>query len=105
MRNERAEEQAMTQQMVTQFLLGLVVMASVVAGLFFLRFWRKTRDRLFLIFALAFWILALNWALLALINPMGEEKRSLFYVLRLVAFILIIYAIIDKNRTSRTRTP
>ena len=95
----------MTPQMITQFLLGLVVMGSVVAGLFFLRFWRKTRDRLFIIFALAFWILALNWALLALINPMGEAKRSLFYVLRLVAFILIIYAIIDKNRTSRTRTP
>ena len=95
----------MTPQMITQFLLGLVVLGTVVAGLFFLRFWRKTRDRLFMIFALAFWILSLNWTLLALTSPEDEAKRAMFSILRLVAFILIIYAIIDKNRTSRTRTP
>jgi hypothetical protein len=88
------------QPIVTQFLLGGVVMGCLVAGLFFLRFWRKTKDRLFMIFALAFWILGVNWMLLAMTSPEDEARRALFYVLRLVAFILIIYAIVDKNRAA-----
>lgn len=94
----------MDPKMVTMFLLGGVVMGCLVAGLFFLRFWRKTHDRLFMIFALAFWILGLNWLLLAMTGPVGEAQRALFYILRLVAFILIIFAIIDKNRTTRQRS-
>jgi hypothetical protein len=93
----------MDAETLTHFLLGGVVMACLVAGLFFLRFWRKTRDRLFMIFALAFWILGLNWLLLALTSPTDETQRALFYSLRLVAFILIIYAIVDKNRTAGRR--
>ena len=46
--------------------LGALAMASAVAGLFFLRFWRETRDRLFAMFALAFWVLGVNWLGLAL---------------------------------------
>ena len=95
----------MTVQMITQFFLGVVVMGCLVAGLFFLRFWRKTRDRLFMIFALAFWILGLNWTLLAMTSPEDEVARAMFYTVRLVAFILIIYAIIDKNRAAGRRTP
>jgi hypothetical protein len=94
----------MTAQMITQFFLGIVVMGSLVAGLFFLRFWRKTRDRLFMIFALAFWILGLNWTLLAMTSPEDEATRAMFYTVRLFAFILIIYAIIDKNRAAGRRT-
>ena len=95
----------MDQPTFTLFLLGGVVMGCLVAGLFFLRFWRKTRDRLFMIFALAFWILGLNWMLLAFTSPTDESRRALFYILRLVAFILISCAIIDKNRSARQRTP
>jgi hypothetical protein len=91
----------MDPKMITLFLLGAVVMGCLVAGLFFIRFWRKTHDRLFMIFALAFWILGFNWLLLSLTNPERESQRALFYILRLVAFILIIYAIIDKNRATR----
>jgi hypothetical protein len=76
-------------------------MACAVAGVFFLRFWRKTRDRLFVIFAIAFWLLGLNWFLLAIISR-DEATTAIFYVLRLLAFILIIFAIIDKNRPRRS---
>ena len=80
------------------FILGMVVMACAVAGLFFLRFWRRTRDRLFVMFAAAFWILGLNWMLLSFTEPEAETRRVLLYAIRLMAFALILIAIIDKNR-------
>ena len=82
-----------------EFMLGSLVMACLVAGLFFLRFWRKTRDRLFLMFAIAFWILGSNWLALAWIEQ--EEQKTILYAVRLVAFVLILVAIIDKNRSPR----
>jgi uncharacterized membrane protein YcjF (UPF0283 family) len=81
------------------FMLGGLVMGCFVAGLFFLRFWRKTRDRLFAIFALAFWLLGVNW--LALAFTQQDEVKTIYYAVRLLAFVLILYAIIDKNRASR----
>jgi hypothetical protein len=80
-----------------QFLLGAVTLACLIAGLFFLRFWRLSRDRLFLIFCAAFWILALNWTVHALHGPFSEY----LYVLRFLAFGLIAVAIVDKNRRPR----
>lgn len=85
--------------LMNQFVLGAIVMACAAAGVFFLRFWRRTRDRLFLIFALAFWLLGTNWLFLAFVNR--DETRTWLYVLRLVAFILILVGIIDKNRDRR----
>ena len=82
------------------FLSGAVTMGFAVAGLFFLRFWRRTRDPLFLAFAFAFWLLGLVQALLALTDFPVEEK-SLFYLLRLLAFLLILGAIWAKNREGR----
>jgi hypothetical protein len=81
------------------FMLGGLVMGCFVAGLFFLRFWRKTRDRLFAIFAIAFWLLGVNW--LALAFTQQDEVKTIYYAVRLLAFVLILYAIIDKNRASR----
>jgi hypothetical protein len=92
----------MTQPLVNQFLLGALVMASVVAGLFFLRFWRKTRDRLFAIFAVAFWLLGINWLALSFTRP-DAEFRPAIYVIRLLAFALIIFAILEKNRRASER--
>lgn len=86
----------MNQTLINQFLLGGVVMACGVAGLFFLRFWRKTRDRLFAVFAIAFWVLGLNWLALAFVNQ--DEVRTALYVIRLLAFLLILLGILDKNR-------
>lgn len=84
-----------------QFLLGMIVMGCLVAGLFFLRFWRKTRDRLFLVFAMTFWLLALNWFLLAVTSR--DEIHPALYVIRLLAFVLILLGIADKNRAVRPR--
>lgn len=77
---------------------GTLVLGYLVAGLFFLRFWRDTRDRLFAVFAAAFWLLALQRALLALLAVPGEDGSVWLYVLRLVAFLLILAGIVDKNR-------
>lgn len=79
------------------FLSGAVTFGFVVAGLYFLRFWRDLRDPLFLAFALAFWLLGLNQALIA-ITAIAFEERSWLYLLRLAAFTLIIAAIAMKNR-------
>jgi hypothetical protein len=79
------------------FLLGAVVMACAVIGLFFLRFWHKTRDRFFAILTGAFWMLGLNWAALAY-YPTEEKVRTWLYFMRLIAFVLIIMGILDKNR-------
>lgn len=83
------------------FLLGAVVMACGVAGLFFLRFWRRTGDRFFALFAAAFWLLGVNWLLLAFTDPEAETRRVLLYSIRLLAFALIIAAIVDKNRSGK----
>ena len=82
-------------------LWGASALAALVAGLFFLRFWRDTRDRFFALFAVAFWVLAADWTALAIFNP-PSETRHLFYLGRMVAFLLIIAAIVDKNRASRS---
>ena len=73
-------------------------------GLFFFRFWRKTRDGLFGIFAGAFWVLAIERILLLVTNP-EHELRPLAYLIRFFAFLLIAVAIFQKNRARRTRPP
>ena len=83
------------------FMLGLIVAACAVAGLFFLRFWRKSRDRVFAMFSVSFWLLAVNWTALAFAQD--DEIRTWLYVVRLVAFLVILLAIADKNRTSGRR--
>jgi hypothetical protein len=75
---------------------GMSTMGFVVAALFFLRFWHRTSDPLFLAFAAAFVLLALNQALLSLSVVSGEDQ-SLLYLLRVAAFALLIGAIVAKN--------
>lgn len=82
------------------FLQGVSAAAAWAAGLFFLRFWQESRDRLFAFFGGAFWLLALSWTLLAVISP-TEESRPYVYGLRLLAFLLIIAATVEKNRARR----
>lgn len=78
------------------FLFGIVTAGYLACGLFFLRFWRRSHDFLFLAFAAAFWLLALNSALVMLV-PESEEDRVWFYLLRILAFLLIGLAIVRKN--------
>lgn len=91
-----------TDKLANAFILGAVVMACLVAGLFFLRFWRKTSDRLFLMFAIAFWVLAVNWLALMFTSEQNEVRTALYFM-RMLAFVLILIAILDKNRKSVKR--
>lgn len=83
-----------------QFIYGIIAMGCLVATLFFVRFWRETHDRLFVFFALAFVIMAANWSAVALLD-LQDEARTFLFSLRLVAYGLILVAIVDKNRSSR----
>jgi hypothetical protein len=82
------------------FLSGSVALGFLVCGLFFLRFWRRTGDGLFMAFAAAFALLGIGQSVLALANLPTEERGSI-YLLRLVAFAVIIFAIVRKNRTGQ----
>jgi len=85
-----------------QFASGLIAMGFLVSSLFFLRFWKSTRDWLFAAFAAAFLLLAVNQTLLAFSQGPLEERSNL-YLLRLLAFAIIIAAVIAKNRRSAQR--
>lgn len=83
-------------------LLGAIAMASLIAGLFFLRFWRDTKDRFFLFFAISFLVEGLNRAALGLTgNP--NEGQPFFYFVRFLSFLLILIAIVQKNMTKDPR--
>jgi hypothetical protein len=86
------------------FLNGVSAAGSLGVGLFFLRLWSETRDRFFALFGFAFWILALNWIVL-LWAASTDEHRHYFYLIRLLAFLLIIAAIVDKNRSADPPRP
>ena len=84
--------------MLSHFLSGAITIGFLLGGLFFLRFWRETRDQLFLTFAVAFWLLGVVQALLVL-GPTAPEERSWLFVLRLIAFLLIAGSIIRNNHS------
>ncbi len=86
------------------FLLGATTMGCLTVALFFWRFWRAGRDRFFALFALAFVTFAVNRLVLLLLEE-GDEARTAVYAVRLAAFVLIIAAIVDKNRESVSRDP
>ena len=88
-------------ELLNKFMLGACVMACATIGLFFLRYYRKTRDGLLAIFAGAFWILGLNWFALAFTRE--DEVRTWLYVVRLLAFLLILWGIVQKNLDRPTK--
>jgi O-antigen/teichoic acid export membrane protein len=81
-------------------LSGAVAIASIIAGIFFLRYWRSSRDRFFLYFAASFLIEGVNRFVLYLMVGLQEEA-PIYYVIRVVAYGLIVLAIIAKNRERR----
>ena len=82
--------------MLAGFLLGVIATSSITAGIFFLKFWKHTRDSLFLAFGLAFIIEGLNRiAVLTVAHP--NEGSPWIYLVRLLAFLLILAAILRKN--------
>lgn len=82
------------------FLDGAVTIACMAVGVFFLKFWKNTHDRLFGMFALAFWLLALDRIVVFVMNNQSTGRSPSAYLLRLAAFVVIIVAIVEKNRKS-----
>lgn len=80
-----------------QMLSGAVAVASFAVALFFLRFWRNTRDRFFIYFALSFLLEGANRVALGLLTE-ASEHSPLFYTVRVAAYGLIVAAIWQKNR-------
>lgn len=83
-----------------EFLGGVLATGYIVLGVFFLKFWRRTRDPLFIMFAWAFWLMAANSTIVSIIG--GDLDVGWTYVLRLLAFVLIIVAIVKKNTETKT---
>jgi hypothetical protein len=81
------------------FVAGAMSAGYAMAGLFFLRFWWRTREKLFAAFAIAFWLMALNQAV-AGFSRQEHAENSAAYLLRLAAFALIIFAVLGKNSSS-----
>lgn len=88
--------------LMNSILSGAIAALSMVASLFFLRFWKSTADRFFLYFALAFFIEGCNRVLLASVTG-SEETTPAYYILRLIAYGLILWAIFEKNRNQNKR--
>ena len=80
---------------------GAAAMGYLVAGLFFLRFWKRTKDQLFVYFAIAFWILGATRV--GLVLTYERYEGTLFYAFRFLAFSLIIWAIWNKNQKSSNK--
>ena len=90
--------------MTADFVSGATMSAALVIALVFFRYWRQTRDRLFLGFSLGFLVFAGSRLILAFLDE-DDEGRVLVYGLRLLAFLLILAAIIDKNRSTAPPAP
>jgi glucose uptake protein GlcU len=86
--------------MLVAFLRGATALGCVIAGLLFYKFWKTTTDRLFGWFALAFVILGVDFTVLGLL-PRASEWQLPVYLVRLVSFAVILYAIVEKNRPSK----
>lgn len=84
------------------FFSGGIMIGSVVAGMFFYRFWSKTGDRLFAIFGSAFWLMAVERLVLVSVPDFNSEADAYVYLIRLGAFALILYGILDKNRSEKS---
>ena len=83
-----------------EYVSGAVTLGYLVAALFFARFWKRTRDRLFVAFAVAFVLLAINQALAQWLGA-ADERVGYTYLLRVLGFVLILAAIVDKNVSDR----
>jgi hypothetical protein len=93
----------MYQGLASDFVSGVIAMGYLVVGILFLKFWRRTRDSFFAIFAGAFALMAANQAAFTL-SGSGAQERGWTYLLRLAAFLLIIAAVVLKNMRGAPRT-
>jgi hypothetical protein len=82
--------------MLNGFLLGIIVATSLTAGAFFIRFWRQTKDSLFLAFGASFIVEGFNRAMILFVDE-PNLGHPLIYLVRLLSYLLILVAIINKN--------
>lgn len=90
----------MQDKVIDSLLSGMYVMGYLIAGLFFLRYWRASRDKLFLYFTTAFWLLGVQRFLLG-ISEADIEDQTVLYAIRLLAFLIILWGILEKNLQTR----
>lgn len=83
--------------MTADFVGGATMTAALVIAVLFFRYWRSSRDRLFLMFAGAFVVFAASRLVLAFLEE-DDEGRVFVYAFRMLAFLLILGAVLDKNR-------
>jgi hypothetical protein len=87
-------------------LSGGAAIAGWVCALFFFRFWRRTADRFFFFFGLSFLTMGLEKVASLFVDPRIEDQSPMFYLVRLASFLLILYAVLEKNRRPRlSRSP
>ena len=86
------------------FLGGMATMGFLLAGLFFFRFWKRTKDSLFAKFGIAFWLLAANQAVID-VSGIPSESLSWAFGLRILAFAMLIYGIVGKNIGQKNHGP
>lgn len=78
-------------------LTGAIIMASLTVSLFFLRFWKSTRDKFFLYFAVSFALEAVNRIVLSS-SVTQSETTPVYYLIRLLSYALILFAVLEKNK-------
>jgi hypothetical protein len=81
---------------------GMLAAMAWVCALFFLRFWTRTRETLFAAFAASFFFLGLNWFILGAFT-IPDESSHFVYLVRLVAFLVLLGGIAAKNFETRRR--
>ena len=87
-----------------QLILGASAMACFTISVFFIRFWKTTNDRFFLFFAGAFIVEGIERSMIGLIQH-SDEQEPLFYFMRLLSFLIILFAVLDKNGLINRKTP
>ena len=86
---------------ILQFLYGGLSVTCIAIGFFFLRYWYVQRDRFFICFMIAFWSFAASWGV-HLVLATSSETGPNVYVFRVIGSLVIVLAIVDKNRRART---
>ncbi|PUA30866.1 MAG: hypothetical protein B0W54_04810 [Cellvibrio sp. 79] len=87
-----------------EMLIGAIAACCIVIALFFIRFWRSTRDIFFLFFAMSFFLEGINRVSLVLFSNLHETSPS-YYLIRLISYSFIIIAILAKNRRRKSKRP
>jgi Family of unknown function (DUF5985) len=84
------------------YVWGVLATGSLMVAMFFLHYWRSSRERLFVFFSAAFALMALQWTASAL-SGTDEARHAYLLILRILAFVCIIAGVLERNRRDRRR--